>query len=101
MALTKKQTKQLRALANQLNPVFHVGKNDLTDAAVEQADDLIERRELIKCAVQNGSELTAKEAAAELAERLDAEVVQTIGNRFVLFRRSHRDDVEHIRLVRE
>ena len=38
---------------------------------------------------------------AELAEQLNAEVVQSIGNRFVLFRRSRRDDVEHIRLVRE
>ena len=55
----------------------------------------------IKCAVQDGSGLTAKEAAAELAEQLNAEVVQSIGNRFVLFRRSRRDDVEHIRLVRE
>ena len=36
-----------------------------------------------------------------LAEELNAELVQVIGNRFVLYRRSHRDDVEHIRLVRE
>ena len=77
MALTKKQIKQLRAMANSL------------------------KHELIKCAVQDGSGLTAKEAAAELAEQLNAEVVQSIGNRFVLFRRSRRDDVEHIRLVRE
>lgn len=33
--------------------------------------------------------------------QLNAEVVQSIGNRFVLFRRSRRDDVEPIRLVRE
>ena len=90
MALTKKQIKQLRAMANSLKPLFYVGKNDLTESA-----------ELIKCAVQDGSGLTAKEAAAELAEQLNAEVVQSIGNRFVLFRRSRRDDVEHIRLVRE
>ena len=86
MALTKKQIKQLRAMANSLKPLFYVG---------------IEKHELIKCAVQDGSGLTAKEAAAELAEQLNAEVVQSIGNRFVLFRRSRRDDVEHIRLVRE
>ena len=96
MALTKKQIKQLRAMANSLKPLFYVGKNDLN-----QADETIEKHELIKCAVQDGSGLTAKEAAAELAEQLNAEVVQSIGNRFVLFRRSRRDDVEHIRLVRE
>lgn len=101
MALTKKQTKQLHALANSLKPLFYVGKNDLTEAAIKQADETIEKHELIKCAVQDGSELTAKEAAEQLAERLGADVVQTIGNRFVIYRRSKRDDVEHIRLVRE
>lgn len=101
MALTKKQTKQLRALANSLKPLFYVGKNDLTEAAIKQADETIEKHELIKCAVQDGSELTAKEAAEQLAERLGADVVQTIGNRFVIYRRSKRDDVEHIRLVCE
>ena len=101
MALTKKQTKQLRALANSLTPLFYVGKNDLTEAAIKQADETIEKHELIKCAVQDGSGLTAKEAAEQLAEQLGADVVQTIGNRFVIYRRSKRDDVEHIRLVRE
>ncbi|NMM96499.1 RNA-binding protein [Bifidobacterium sp. DSM 109960] len=101
MALTKKQTKQLRALANSLKPLFYVGKNDLTEAAIKQADETIEKHELIKCAVQDGSGLTAKEAAEQLAEQLGADVVQTIGNRFVIYRRSKRDDVEHIRLVRE
>ena len=88
MALTKKQVKQLRGLATKLNPLI-------------QADETIEKRELIKCSVLDGSGLTAKEAGEGLAEELNAELVQVIGNRFVLYRRSHRDDVEHIRLVRE
>ena len=72
MALTKKQIKQLRAMANSLKPLFYVGKNDLTESAVNQADETIEKHELIKCAVQDGSGLTAKEAAAELAEQPNA-----------------------------
>ena len=64
MALTKKQIKQLRAMANSLKPLFYVGKNNLTESAVNQADETIEKHELIKCAVQDGSGLTAKEAAA-------------------------------------
>ena len=92
MALTKKQVKQLRGLATKLNPLIQVGKNDLSENAIKQADETIEKRELIK---------TAKEAGEGLAEELNAELVQVIGNRFVLYRRSHHDDVEHIRLVRE
>lgn len=101
MALTKKQIKQLRGMANKLNPIVQVGKNDLSENAIKQADDIIERRELIKGSVLDGSGLTAKEASEGLAEQLDAELVQVIGNRFVIYRRSQRDDVEHIRLVRE
>ena len=62
MALTKKQIKQLKALAHHLNPIIQVGKNDLSDAAVKQADETIEKRELIKCDVLDGSGLTAKES---------------------------------------
>ncbi|MBT1160722.1 MULTISPECIES: YhbY family RNA-binding protein [Bifidobacterium] len=101
MALTKKQTKQLRALANPLKPLLFIGKNDLTDAAVKQASETMDSHELLKIAVQDGSGLTAKEAAESLAGQIGAEVVQVIGNRFVLFRRSKRDDIEHIQLVRE
>ncbi|NEG77917.1 YhbY family RNA-binding protein [Bifidobacterium avesanii] len=101
MTLTKKQTKQLRALANALKPLVYIGKNDITDALTKQADETLESHELVKFQIQDGSGYTAKEAAAELAEALGAEVVQTIGNRAVLYRRSKRDDVEHIQLVRE
>lgn len=101
MTLTNKQIKQLRGMAHHLNPLLIIGRNNLTDTVVAQADETIEKHELLKCQVLDGSTLTAKEAGKELAERIDAELVQVIGNRFVLFRRSHRDDVEKIRLVRE
>lgn len=55
----------------------------------------------MKCSVQDGSGLSAKEAADALAQKLGAEVVQVIGNRFVLFRVSPLDSVDHIMLVRE
>ena len=37
----------------------------------------------------------------QLAQQLGADVVQVIGNRFVLYRESRRDDVKKIMLVRE
>ena len=67
MALTKKQVKQLRGLATKLNPLIQVGKNDLSENAVKQADETIEKRELIKCSVLDGSGLTAKEAGGTRA----------------------------------
>ena len=100
MALSKKQVKQLRAMANQLNPLLYIGKNDLTDAAVKQASETMDSHELLKVAVQDGSGLTAKEAADKLAGQIGAQVVQVIGNRFVLYRTTTPNHIYHTPLVR-
>ena len=48
----------------------------------------MEARELIKGAVQQGCELSAREALDQLCERVHAEPVQCIGRRFVMYRES-------------
>jgi len=98
MALTGKQIRTLRALAHHLDPVVFVGKADITEAVAKQADQALEAHELIKCGVQDGSELTTREAAEALAEATTSEVVQVIGHRFALYRESHKKDIEHIKL---
>ena len=99
MALTGKQVRQLRSLAHHLNPIIHIGKSDITDALVKETEAALENRELIKCAVQDGSDLETREAADMLAERTNADVVQVIGHRFSLYRESSRDDIEKIKLI--
>lgn len=98
MALTGKQIRTLRALAHHLDPVVFVGKADVTEAVAKQTDQALEAHELIKCGVQDGSELTTREAAEALAEATTSEVVQVIGHRFALYRESHKKDIEHIKL---
>ncbi|WP_085829732.1 ribosome assembly RNA-binding protein YhbY [Collinsella vaginalis] len=98
MALNGKQIRHLRSLAHHLNPVVFVGKADITDALVDQANQALEAHELIKCGVQDGSDLSAQEAAAELAERTGSDVVQVIGHRFSLYRLSDKKGIEHIQL---
>ena len=90
--LTSKQRAQLRAMANALEPVIHIGKGDIGDNLIQQADAALEARELIKCRVLETSLLNAREAADALAPAVRAEVVQVIGTKFILFRPSHRKD---------
>lgn len=90
--LTSKQRAQLRAMANPLEPIVHIGKGDLGDNLIRQADDALEARELIKCRVLETSEYTAREAAEALGKATRAEVVQVIGTKFVLYRPSHKKD---------
>ncbi|MBQ5389469.1 MAG: YhbY family RNA-binding protein, partial [Clostridia bacterium] len=48
-------------------------------------------RELIKLRVLDNAEYLPREAAEEIAEAIDAEVVTVIGTKFVLFRVSSKE----------
>ena len=89
--LTSKQRASLRGMANTLDTILYIGKEGITDNTVKEAYDALEARELIKCAVQQGCELTAREALVEICARVHAEPVQCIGRRFVMYRESRQN----------
>ena len=86
--LTSKQRAHLRSIALSYNTIFFVGKQGIGDELVKQLDDVLNSRELIKVGVQENCEFTAREAADQIAELTKSEVVQVIGRKFVLWRRS-------------
>jgi RNA-binding protein len=86
--LTSRQRAKLRGMANTMETILYIGKEGITEGIVKEAYDALEARELIKCSVQNGCELSAKEACQALCERTHAQPVQCIGKRFVLYRES-------------
>ena len=86
--LTSKERAYLRKLANELRTIFQVGKGDISENLIEQVSGALDTRGLIKLRVLETSGLTAREAAAEIADATGSEVVQVIGTRFVLYRES-------------
>lgn len=84
--ITSKQRAYLRGLANRYDTIGQVGKGGISAAVIAQAETDLYARELIKYRVLETAMLTAKEAAIQLAEALNADVVQVIGTRFVLYR---------------
>ena len=102
MELTGKQRAQLRAMANELEPIVHIGKDGIGENLVKQANDALEARELIKCRVLDNSMLTAREACDELSRLTRSEQVQVIGTKFVLYRETHAKPKEkRIALVKD
>lgn len=87
--MTGKQRATLRAMANGLDTILFIGKDGITDATLKEAYDALEARELIKCAVQQNSALSAREACTLLCEKTGAEPVLVIGRRFVIYRESN------------
>lgn len=91
-----KQRAALRSMASTLDPIFQIGKGNITENQIQGIDDALEKRELIKISVLRSSEIEADEALAFLAEALKATPVCAIGNKIVLYRRSKSDKVKHI-----
>ncbi len=84
--LTSKQRAQLRSMANGLDTILQIGKDGVTEAVEQSAQEALRARELIKGRVLESSMLTAREACEMLCLRLEAEPVQCIGSRFVLYK---------------
>lgn len=91
--LTGKQRGFLRGLANGIPAIFQVGKNGLEPNSIRQFDEALEARELIKASVMRNSILSSREASETIASELNAEVIQVLGNRFVLYRESKNKKV--------
>ena len=96
--LNSRQRAQLRGLANTMETIFQVGKGGINEQLIKQVADALEARELIKLRVLETSPVTSREAADFIAEKVNADVVQVIGYRFVLYKESKEN--KSIQLVK-
>lgn len=88
--LTSKQRAYLRALANNYDTIYQIGKGGISDMMVTQLDATLEARELIKIRTLDACEYGPREAGEILAEKLGANVVAVLGTKFILYRESKK-----------
>ncbi|MBW4827297.1 MAG: ribosome assembly RNA-binding protein YhbY [Clostridiaceae bacterium] len=89
--LTGKQRSYLKSIANGIESIFQIGKNGINENFIKQVDEALEAREIIKINVLKNSFLDTKTAANEVAKLTDAEFVQSIGNKFVIYKESEEN----------
>lgn len=92
--LTSKERAALRAQANGLDTTLMVGKGGVSDAVLEEAEKLLEARELVKGRVLESAMLTAREASDAICEATGADGISTAGSTFVLWRKSKKLEAE-------
>jgi len=84
--LSGKQKRHLRALGHNLKPVIHIGKKDIEDALIKEANTALDRHELIKVKLLENCDLEKNEAAGMLAGSCNADIAQILGKTFLLYR---------------
>ena len=90
--ITSKQRAYLRKLANGIEPVFQIGKGGISDVMIQQLSMALEAREMIKIHILETALLNSKECIGELCERLNAEPVQAIGSKIVIYKEAEKKE---------
>src|SRR5437762_3662407 len=84
--LTSKARAALRAQAHGLAVTVHVGHQGVTDSVRQSLEDALRARELVKLQFSRNGDVSAKDAANDLARTTGADVVQVIGRTATLYR---------------
>ncbi len=96
--MTTKQRSKLKGLANTLKPSVTVGKEELTQNIIREIQTALYHRELVKVAALKSCDTSARTLCDEVCRILGCEAVQCIGKRFVVYKRSDKEGIEHIEL---
>ena len=96
--ITGKQRSELKRMAQEIRPTAMIGKEGLTETVISSIDKYLEAHELIKVQLQEGAILDPKETANVVADKLNADFVQAIGRRFVLYRQAKDPEKRKIKI---
>ncbi|CAM3258567.1 ribosome assembly RNA-binding protein YhbY [Vagococcus fessus] len=96
MELRGKQKRFLRSEAHHLNPIIQIGKGGLTESVIDQIEETLERRELIKISLLQNTDEVADDVAEALTQAINCDVVQIIGRVLVVFKPSSKEKFQKI-----
>ncbi len=88
--LTSKQRANIRKVANALDAEVQIGQNGITENMLKQINMALDSHELVKISILANSDVNAKAIINDLAKTLNAEPIQAIGNKIVLYRFSRK-----------
>jgi RNA-binding protein len=86
VTITSKDRAALRAYANRLSALVHVGHSGVVPGTIQSLDDALRTHELVKVQLSKHSDRTPKAIAQELAGATQSDVVQVIGRTATFYR---------------
>ena len=90
MTLSNTDKRELKAKAHKLKPVVLIGSNGLTDSVRAEIDSSLLAHELIKIKISTQDREALKEISNEICEKVNAELVQSIGHVIVIYRKNDK-----------
>lgn len=99
--ITGKQRAWLRKEAHMSEPLFQIGKEGVTEQLLNAVEEALEKREILKIRILETALLDTKQTCNEVAAALNAEPVQAIGNKFIIYRQAREEKHRKIELPKK
>lgn len=96
MKLRGKQKRYLRSEAHHLKPIFQIGKDGLSEVWLDEVLKALDKRELLKVNILQNSLVEVEDVKEFIENNSDAQVIQTISNVLVLFKKSDKAENQKI-----
>ena len=84
--ISSKDRAYLKRIIACQQPVCQIGKDALNTACLEGINQALTAREVIKINVLQNCDESAKDLAAQLAEKLNCDVVGVIGRKIIIYK---------------
>ena len=99
--ITRQQRAYLRKLSHTLEPIFQIGKDGISDALIDGINMALNKREILKVHILESALLDTRQTCNDVAARLNAEPVQAIGNKFIIYRQADEEKYRKIELPKK
>ena len=84
--------RKFRKQANALDAIFQIGKEGLSGNMLAGIDNALNKRELIKLTVLENCDESAKDLCDKICRALNAEPIQCIGRKIVIYRQKPEEE---------
>lgn len=92
MNLSSKERAYLKKLAHDLDPVVRIGKEGIDEDVLTSIAQVVKKRELIKVKIlQNSDVKLERELGNEIASKVGAVYVDSIGKILIFFKPNNKD----------
>ncbi|MDD4292054.1 MAG: YhbY family RNA-binding protein [Clostridia bacterium] len=94
--ISAKDRSELRSKANTLTPLVFVGKEGVDEGVIDEVKLCLYNNELIKVGLQKSCSESAKETGERIAQAAECELIQCLGRKITLYKRTDKKGFEHL-----
>lgn len=94
--LNSKERAILKSVASKTDAKLQIGKGGINENTITTINEVLDKDELIKIKILKNLDEELSSLSSEITKKTNSEVVYTIGNYIILYKKSTRKNIKHL-----